>query len=75
MTVDRCAECGTDVTRLETFYADSYSQLYHLRVHPIPPDGLYAFWDNNGGVNYDIAASATQQVVARPSLSEAPVAP
>jgi len=44
------ADSGTDVTRLETFYPTFYTQTYHLRVHPIPPDGLYAFWDNKQGM-------------------------
>src|SRR3712207_1401479 len=30
--------------------ADTYR--YHLRVHPIPPDGLYTSWD----YNHDVAA-------------------
>lgn len=44
------ADSGTDVTRLDAFYPSFYSQIYHLRVHPIPPDGLYAFWDNKAGM-------------------------
>jgi hypothetical protein len=44
------ADSGTDVTRIETFYGDIYTQTYHLRVHPIPPDGLYAFWDNRASM-------------------------
>ncbi|HTJ44013.1 MAG TPA: hypothetical protein VL463_18030 [Kofleriaceae bacterium] len=33
----------------------------------------YEFWDNNGGVNYDIVSSAAQAVVARPSLQDLPI--
>ena len=44
------ADSGTDVTRLDAFYPSFFSQVYHLRVHPIPPDGLYAFWDNKAGM-------------------------
>ena len=43
------ADSGTSVTRLDAFYPESFVQTYHLRVHPIPPDGLYAFWDHKAG--------------------------
>jgi hypothetical protein len=35
----------------------------------------YEFWDNNGGANYVITASAAQQVLARPGLREEPAQP
>lgn len=44
------ADSGTSVTRLEAFYPTFFSQTYRMRVHPIPPDGVYAFWDHNAGV-------------------------
>jgi hypothetical protein len=44
------ADSGTNVTKTETFYADAITYRYHLRVHPIPPDGLYTSWDSNHGV-------------------------
>lgn len=44
------ADSGTNVTKLEYYYRDNYVFRYHLRVHPIPPDGLYTSWDNNHDV-------------------------
>ncbi|HYD47060.1 MAG TPA: Ig-like domain-containing protein [Terriglobales bacterium] len=44
------ADSGTNVTKTETFYRDAISYRYHVRVHPIPPDGLYTSWDYNAGV-------------------------
>jgi hypothetical protein len=44
------ADSGTNVTKTETFYRDAVAYRYHLRVHPIPPDGLYTAWDYNAGV-------------------------
>jgi cysteine-rich repeat protein len=44
------ADSGTNVTKLETFYRDAIAYRYHVRVHPIPPDGLYTSWDYNAGV-------------------------
>jgi len=44
------ADSGTNVTNLETFYRDAITYHYHVRVHPIPPDGLYTSWDYNRGV-------------------------
>ncbi|MES0873069.1 hypothetical protein [Sinimarinibacterium thermocellulolyticum] len=41
------ADSGTNVTKTETFYRDAISYRYRVRVHPIPPDGLYAAWDYN----------------------------
>jgi hypothetical protein len=43
------ADSGTNVTKLEYYYRDGYVFRYHLRVHPIPPDGLYTSWDHNVG--------------------------
>ena len=44
------ADSGTNVTKTETFYRDSVTYRFHVRVHPIPPDGLYTSWDYNAGV-------------------------
>ena len=44
------ADSGTNVTKLETFYRDAAAYRYRVRVHPIPPDGLYTSWDYNAGV-------------------------
>ncbi|MFA5938255.1 MAG: hypothetical protein WC809_02775 [Sinimarinibacterium sp.] len=41
------ADSGTNVTKTETFYRDAIAYRYHVRVHPIPPDGLYTSWDYN----------------------------
>jgi Bacterial Ig-like domain (group 3) len=43
------ADSGTNVTKTETFYRDSILYRYRVRVHPIPPDGLYTSWDYNYG--------------------------
>jgi len=51
------ADSGTNVTKTESFYRDEITYHYHVRVHPIPPDGLYTSWDYNPGVAakyYDI---------------------
>lgn len=39
------ADSGTNVTKTETYYRDADVYHYHVRVHPIPPDGLYTSWD------------------------------
>ena len=44
------ADSGTNVTKTETFYREAVTYRYRLRVHPIPPDGLYTSWDYNSGV-------------------------
>ncbi|MPZ67926.1 MAG: hypothetical protein GEU71_00155 [Actinobacteria bacterium] len=41
------ADSGTNVTKIETFYRDTITYRFHVRVHPIPPDGLYTSWDYN----------------------------
>jgi predicted acyl esterase len=41
------ADSGTNVTKTETYYRDAYVYRYRVRVHPIPPDGLYTSWDYN----------------------------
>ncbi|MFL6241206.1 MAG: hypothetical protein ACJ735_17120 [Actinomycetes bacterium] len=43
------ADSGTNVTKTETYYRDADVYGYHVRVHPIPPDGLYTSWDYNPG--------------------------
>ncbi len=44
------ADSGTNVTKTEAFYRDEVTYRYHVRVHPIPPDGLYTSWDYNHGI-------------------------
>jgi hypothetical protein len=44
------ADSGTNVTKTETYYRDADTFGYHLRVHPIPPDGLYTDWSYRPGV-------------------------
>ena len=39
------ADSGTNVTKTETYYRSADVYHYHVRVHPIPPDGLYTSWD------------------------------
>lgn len=41
------ADSGTNVTKTETFYNELITYRYRIRVHPIPPDGLYTSWDYN----------------------------
>ena len=41
------ADSGTNVTKTETFYRDLVTHRYRVRVHVIPPDGLYTSWDYN----------------------------
>jgi hypothetical protein len=43
------ADSGTNVTKTETYYRNADTYRYHVRVHPIPPDGLYTSWDYNPG--------------------------
>jgi hypothetical protein len=43
------AKSGTNVTRLYTLYDKVFFDTFFLRVHPIPPDGIYSMWDNNKG--------------------------
>ena len=38
---------GTNVTRTVIAYANSFRQIIGLRVHPIPPQGLWGYWDMN----------------------------
>jgi hypothetical protein len=44
------ADSGTNVTKTETFYRNVIAYRYRVRVHPIPPDGLYMSWDYNAHV-------------------------
>lgn len=44
------ADSGTNVTKTEYFYRSADVFRYHVRVHPIPSDGLYTSWDYNLGV-------------------------
>jgi hypothetical protein len=44
------ADSGTNVTKTEYYYRDADVFAYHVRVHPIPPDGLYTDWDYRPGV-------------------------
>jgi hypothetical protein len=56
------ADSGTNVTKTETFYRNAVSYRYHIRVHPIPPDGLYTSWDYNRSAMLPTAAEARQGV-------------
>jgi len=38
------ADSGTNVTKTEIYYRDADVSRFHVRVHPIPPDGLYTSW-------------------------------
>ena len=44
------ADSGTNVTKSEYYYRDSDVFAFHVRVHPIPPDGLYTDWDYRPGI-------------------------
>ena len=44
------ADSGTNVTKTEIYYRDADIFHYHVRVHPIPSDGLYTSWDYRLGV-------------------------
>ena len=54
------ADSGTNVTKTELFYRDADVFNYHVRVHPIPPDGLYTSW------NYNPGAVSTYYTLAKP---------
>ncbi|HVF04669.1 MAG TPA: hypothetical protein VNA20_07515 [Frankiaceae bacterium] len=55
------ADSGTNVTKTELYYRDADVYNYHVRVHPIPPDGLYTSW------NYNPGAVSTYYTLARPA--------
>ena len=59
------ADSGTNVTKTETFYRDAIAYRYHVRVHPIPPDGLYTSWDYNRGVAADVLQRAASPTACR----------
>lgn len=56
------ADSGTNVTKTETFYRDAVSYRYRVRVHPIPPDGLYTNWDYNRSAMVPTPAEAAAGV-------------
>jgi hypothetical protein len=58
------ADSGTNVTKTETYYRDAVVFRYRIRVHPIPPDGLYTSWDYNLGAMVPSAAEAAAGVPA-----------
>ena len=58
------ADSGTNVTKTETFYRDAISYHYRVRVHPIPPDGLYTSWDYNRAAMLPSAQEAAAGVPA-----------
>lgn len=58
------ADSGTNVTKTETFYRDAISYHYRVRVHPIPPDGLYTSWDYNREAMLPSAEEAAAGVAA-----------
>ncbi|MDD5711516.1 MAG: PKD domain-containing protein, partial [Smithellaceae bacterium] len=41
------SDSGTNVTKIDTFYRDAVTYRFHVRVHPMPPDGIYTNWDYN----------------------------
>jgi hypothetical protein len=43
------AKSGTNITRLFTLYDRFLTDTINMRVHPIPPDGVYSMWDHNKG--------------------------
>ncbi len=43
------AKSGTNITRVFTMYDRFLTDTINLRVHPIPPDGVYSMWDHNQG--------------------------
>ncbi|TJY59929.1 hypothetical protein E4T66_12160 [Sinimarinibacterium sp. CAU 1509] len=56
------ADSGTNVTKTETFYRDAVAYRYRIRVHPIPPDGLYTSWDYNRSAMVPTAEEAAAGV-------------
>ena len=61
------ADSGTNTTKTEFFYRDSIAYRYRVRVHPIPPDGLYTSWDyNHDKVSTYYNELLTQDDAARP---------
>lgn len=56
------ADSGTNVTKTETFYRDAITYRYRVRVHPIPPDGLYTSWDYNRNVMIPTAEESANGV-------------
>ena len=58
------ADSGTNVTKTEVFYRDAISYRYLIRVHPIPPDGLYTSWDYNRSAMIPTAAERAAGVKA-----------
>jgi hypothetical protein len=66
------ADSGTNVTKTEYYYRDADVFAYHLRVHPIPPDGLYTDWDYRPGVAttyYDLAHPEGVPIDGQPDTS------
>lgn len=52
------ADSGTNVTKTETFYRNAVLYRFRVRVHPIPPDGLYTSWD----YNHDVATTYFNEI-------------
>jgi hypothetical protein len=66
------ADSGTNVTKTETYYRDADVYAYHLRVHPIPPDGLYTDWSYRPGVAttyYNVAQQGGVAIDGQPDTS------
>ncbi len=57
------ADSGTNVTKTEIYYRDADVNLFHVRVHPIPADGLYTSW------SYDPDVAACYYTLVRPTCS------
>jgi hypothetical protein len=68
------ADSGTNVTKTETFYRDAVTYRYKVRVHPIPPDGLYTSWDYNQGVTSTYFNSVNPEGVAIDGVNDEEIA-
>ncbi|HET7311515.1 MAG TPA: hypothetical protein VFJ17_09335 [Mycobacteriales bacterium] len=66
------ADSGTNVTKTETYYRDADAYAFHVRVHPIPPDGLYTDWSYRPGVAttyYNVLQQNGVPIDGRPDTS------
>jgi hypothetical protein len=66
------ADSGTNVTKTEYYYRTADSYAFHVRVHPIPPDGLYTDWSYRPGVAttyYNVVQQNGVPIDGRPDTS------
>ncbi|HEU5034238.1 MAG TPA: hypothetical protein VFT62_05705 [Mycobacteriales bacterium] len=66
------ADSGTNVTKTEYYYRDADVYAYHVRVHPIPPDGLYTDWSYRPGIAttyYNVVQQAGVPIDGQPDTS------